>query len=405
MSEFSVIVWTPEYPVPEDPTRSVFVHRQVLELREAGVECRVVVPRPDRSPMRSLVSRSWWRRQWKRRAQPPVMDGIDVEEVPYRRTWEDDEDVVPAMASSLVQFVEQVGRPTVVYAHWLWPMGASALLARESTGLPVAAIARGSELHDWQWRWPHCRTWVERVLDEVDLPLANCAFLRGLADKHLEGVSARMPVIYNGCDADRFAPPGDREGIRSGLGIDSSDRIAVFCGSLEERKGVPELLEAWTVFSDAHPSWQLMMLGGGGDDVVTAARSRRDHRSIRWLGSVSPEEVRRWMGAADAYLQPSRFEGLSNATMEAMATALPVVTTAVSGQPELVEHGENGWLLPAEDPSAIAAALAELASDPEEARRRGIAARRTIIERFDPSEQAARLAELLGNLASAGPTP
>jgi glycosyltransferase involved in cell wall biosynthesis len=70
--------------------------------------------------------------------------------------------------------------------------------------------------------------------------------------------------------------------------------------------------------------------------------------------------------------------------LEAMEAGVPVVASRVSGIPEVVEDGVTGWLVPPEDPPALAAALSEVLEDPDEARRRGEAGRRRVDERFRP---------------------
>jgi glycosyltransferase involved in cell wall biosynthesis len=87
-------------------------------------------------------------------------------------------------------------------------------------------------------------------------------------------------------------------------------------------------------------------------------------------------------------------DGIPNVLAEAMACGLPVVSTAVSGIPELVEDGVNGLLVPAEQPEAVAEALCRLHADPALAARLGRAARATIRERFDADESAQRLVAL-----------
>jgi glycosyltransferase involved in cell wall biosynthesis len=84
--------------------------------------------------------------------------------------------------------------------------------------------------------------------------------------------------------------------------------------------------------------------------------------------------------------------------MEAMAVGLPIVATSAGGQQEVVRGGVNGWLVPVNDPAALADAMDELARAPHIAKARGESARQTIIERFDPISEvsglSARLVEL-----------
>jgi glycosyltransferase involved in cell wall biosynthesis len=86
--------------------------------------------------------------------------------------------------------------------------------------------------------------------------------------------------------------------------------------------------------------------------------------------------------------------------VEAMAAGLPVVTTPVSGIPELVRDGENGLLVPPDDPSALADALQRLRREPDLAARMGRAAQATVRERFDGDASAQRLAELFAGAAA-----
>jgi teichuronic acid biosynthesis glycosyltransferase TuaC len=397
--ELRILLVSPIYPGPDAPRAGLFVHRQAVQLAAAGATVRVLVPRPAPPRLvRRLLSRSWLRHDLRRPFWPRRPDGIPVATVFYPRRWTPGEDVVPAMAEALAVAVRP-GDFDVVYAHWLWPGGAAALALGRTLGLPVAAIARGSEMHDWHAVHPTSRAYVERVLAEADLLLANCAALRERAEALLPGAGARMEVVYNGCDATAFQPAADRAALRHRLGrrlgIDPEERLLVFCGALTPRKGLPELAEAWRAFAPSHPAWRLLLIGGG---------KRPDGFGERavFTGELAPARVLAWLQAADGYVQPSRLEGLANATMEAMAVALPVVATAACGQAELVAPGQNGWLVPTEDPAALAAALAELAADPVEARRRGEAARRTIVERFDPRAHAVRLAGLLAATGRAG---
>ncbi len=397
-----VLLVTPSYPAPDTPRSGIFVHRQAVWLAAAGAAVHVLAlrPAPPRFP-RWLLSRSWLRYYARRPAWPRRPDGIPVTTVFYPRRWTPGEDAVPAMGEALVRAVGRDPRlheSDAVYAQWLWPGGAAALALRAAFGMPVAAIARGSEMHDWHTAQPQSRPYVARVLGEADLLLANCEALREPAEALLPGAGARMAVVYNGCDAEIFRPAADaaaRAALRRELGIADDERLLVFCGALSERKGMPELAAAWRTFSSRHPAWRLVLLGSG-------PRPAGLGECAICPGELPPAQVLRWLQAADGYVQPSRLEGLANATMEAMAAGLPVVTTATCGQTELVrpEPDGNGWLVPPQDPAALAAALAELAADPERARRRGEAARRTIVERFDPRVEAARLAGLLAQLAA-----
>jgi glycosyltransferase involved in cell wall biosynthesis len=395
------LIVTPVYPVPDNPQAGIFVHRQIANLARAGVECHVLTYRPGPPAFpRWLRRRSWLRYYWHAIGWPGERDGVPSEIVFYERRWEPGEDVVPAIGRALVAHVE--ARPElhdvdVVYAHWYWTGGAAALALRERFGWPVVTISRGSDMHEWQEINPRCRGYVERVIREADVLLANCGDLRSRAEALVPGSSERIEVVYNGCDARVFRPAEDRAALRRELGIGEDEKIMLFCGYVCARKGLPELAEAWPAFAARHPDWKLAIVGETSEPAVEQTLRRATKERGIFTGRQSRDEVVRWMQAADGYVQPSRLEGLANATMEAMAVALPVVTTETCGQSELVRDGENGWLVPVEDPAALGVALDELASDPDRAVRLAREARRTIETKFDPIASASRLEEILAS--------
>ena len=119
---------------------------------------------------------------------------------------------------------------------------------------------------------------------------------------------------------------------------------------------------------------------GDGPERETLQRQAKDlgvSNQLRWLGFRSDPE--RFLAEAAVFVLPSRFEGMPNALLEAMAAGLAVIVTDASPGPlEVVEPGVSGLVVPSDDPVALAAAMQELASDPERCRRMGAAARQRI---------------------------
>ena len=393
-----VVLVTPSYPGPGEPHAGIFIHRQVLELQRNGIQCRVLVFRsaPARFP-RWLVSRTWLRHYALRLFWRGAMDGVQIDTIYYARAWKSGEDVVPSIGAALCEWFQQHPdwRTAVAYAQFLWPSGAAALAVRDQFGIPVAAVARGGEMEQWHASSEHCRPHVEHVLSAVDLPLANCDALRRKAEQMVAGSAARMDVVYNGCDTVWFRPADNREELRGSLGVAASEKVLLYCGSIETVKGIAELAEAWRGFSTAHPEWSLVVAGRCIEPPLVAALRRAAGAKVRITGELDAPALLRWLQAADLYVQPSRLEGLANATMEAMAVGLPVVATDTGGQSELVTDHVNGLLVPPGDPEPLRLALARLASNEALRRSLGIEARRTICARFDKNVHGRRLAELL----------
>ncbi len=135
--------------------------------------------------------------------------------------------------------------------------------------------------------------------------------------------------------------------------------IGVAC-ALRPEKGLFTLLDAFARMRERYPQARLLIVGSGPMGGQLEERARR-----LGIGSVchfqpAVEEVAPWLRAMDIFVLPSLSEALSNALMEAMACGCCAVASEVGGNPELVKHGETGWLFPAGDSLALAAALESL---------------------------------------------
>ncbi|HEX5760196.1 MAG TPA: glycosyltransferase family 4 protein, partial [Thermoanaerobaculia bacterium] len=165
----------------------------------------------------------------------------------------------------------------------------------------------------------------------------------------------------------------------------------LFVGRLRVRKGVEVLLAAVARLRTLYPETAVVIAGEGEHRRALEETARRLglREAVTFLGRCDAARVRALLAGARALAVPSIYEGMPLVVLEAMDAGVPVVASAVSGIPEVVRDGETGWLVPPEDPEALAAALAEVYAAPEEARRRGEAGRRRLDERFRPRHAAA----------------
>jgi len=181
----------------------------------------------------------------------------------------------------------------------------------------------------------------------------------------------------------------------------------LFVGRFRIRKGVEVLLEALAgvpATGEGPPGGApagedgsragavRLAIAGDGEHRAALETKVRDLRvgdRVDFLGTRSAAQVRDLLAAARALVVPSTYEGMPLVVLEAMEAGVPVVASRVSGIPEVVVDGETGWLVPPEDPQALAAALREVLADPAEAARRGLAGRRRLDERYRPAHAAA----------------
>lgn len=164
----------------------------------------------------------------------------------------------------------------------------------------------------------------------------------------------------------------------------SGGPVIAFAGRLRTRKAAAVLVAAMPRVLERVPGCRLMILGGGEQERAVGAMVRRlgIGHALELPGGLPRAEVVRRLAGADLLCLPSTYEGMPLALLEAMSLGLPVVATSVSGNPEAVEDGVTGLLVPPESASALAEALLALLLDPALRRRLGAAGRRRVEERF-----------------------
>ena len=213
--------------------------------------------------------------------------------------------------------------------------------------------------------------------------------------------ASRMEVIHNGVDTGRFCPdPSTRDLIRRRLGIRPEEFCIGAVGRLEPVKDLRTLLRAVAAFPQACTNWRLLIAGDGRD--LPALREFVNSRSelqsrIAFLGDVS--NIPDVLNALDTYVISSRSEGISNSLLEAMATGLPVVASAVGGNLEVINEG-SGLLFPTEDYHGLAERLLVLRGDSELRRRLGRSALLRVKQDFSMESMVSNYERLYGSLAT-----
>lgn len=230
--------------------------------------------------------------------------------------------------------------------------------------------------------------WVRRVYS----PLVHhyVALSRDLAGylEHRVGIAPqRMTQVYNGVDAERFAPaPGGRQPLSGSPFADPSLWVVGTVGRMATVKDQTHLARSFVRALELAPalagSLRLMMIGDGPLRAASQAiLDAAGHGSRAWLPGER-SDVPDVMRSLDCFALPSLAEGISNTILEAMATGLPVVATDVGGNADLVVNGSTGQIVPPADVEALATALVRMAGDRARARSMGQAGRAEALRRF-----------------------
>lgn len=246
----------------------------------------------------------------------------------------------------------------IIDAHFAYPDGYAATRVGRWVDVPVCITLRGTEV----------------PLAETDRRLPMIAALReashifSVADalrRHVATLgidAARVEVVGNGVDVDKFHPV-DAEGFRQRLGISSEARVIVSVGGLVERKGFHRVLECLPKLLQRYPDLHYLIIGGASAEGDWEKRLRMQveelqlNDKVHFLGFLDPDRLRVPLSAADVFVLATRNEGWANVFLEALACGLPVVTTDVGGNREVVCSDELGIVVPFGDGAALTRAL------------------------------------------------
>ena len=356
-----LLVFSSLFPSPADPNAGVFIRERMFRVAQ---HLPIVVVSPKAwSPF------DWLIRLRKPRFRPvaprvEVQQGITVYSPRFfslpgvLKHW--DSTFMALGSYFTVRKLQREFGFDIIDAHFGYPDGHAASVLAKWFNTPLTITLRGSE-----------KTYAETpsFRKRINQGLLTAAKVIGVSDSlrrlavTLGTPEAKTMAIGNAVDSHRFQPV-DRNEARRRFGLNEADPVIVSVGWLIERKGYHRVIEVMPDLIKQQPNLRYLIVGGatGADSMETQLKQQvadlglQNH--VHFLGPMKPDELKWPLSAADLFVLATRREGWANVFLEAMACGLPVVTTDVDGNPEVVCKPELGETVPFGDAPALQAAIA-----------------------------------------------
>ncbi|MCG3163164.1 MAG: D-inositol-3-phosphate glycosyltransferase [Acidobacteria bacterium] len=278
-----------------------------------------------------------------------------------------------------------------LHAHFCHTSTTVAMFTSQLCGLPFSFTAHAKDIYVRALNpGDLLQTKMRRAKFVVTCTEANRAHLAAL------GVNdTPIHTCYHGLDTRQFAPRAAEE--------NSEPPLLLSVGRMVEKKGFHFLVEACRLLKDRGYRFQCQIVGGAGaaaQRVASLIHELELEDAVKLRPAVTQEELRLIYQRATLFTLPCQItenddrDGIPNVLVEAMAMGLPVVSTNISGIPELIEHGVSGLLAPQKDARALADAIAELLDSPAVRRKLGAAAREKVCRLFDAEANIQKLHRL-----------
>jgi glycosyltransferase involved in cell wall biosynthesis len=299
-------------------------------------------------------------------------------------------------AGFIAQRVIESGRIRHLHAHFCHTSTTVAMFASRLCSVPFSFTAHAKDIYREDMN----------PGDLLALKMQRARFVvtcTGANQQYLAGFNrTRIPIyrIYHGLDLTLFSPPEKRNES------EAHAPLILAVGRLVEKKGFSFLVEACRMLKERGYDFECRIVGGADSESERISRMIAElhlTNEVTLHGAVTQEELCGIYQQADIFALPCQVlengdrDGIPNVLVEAMAMRLPVVSTAISGIPELIADRCNGLLVPQKDAAALADAIEKLLLNPALRRELGEQARSTVVRRFDARQNVQQLKRLFDN--------
>jgi glycosyltransferase involved in cell wall biosynthesis len=267
-------------------------------------------------------------------------------------------------------------RIEIVHTYGFYPNVFATAPAKLAGAVMIASIRDQGDM----WRPAQLRA-QRFVLRWADAIIVNASAVKDVLVR--AGYDARrIEVIRNGLDLSRFEARAPQGKLRRELGLPSRGPLVAALCRLHQIKGVEHFLEAAVILCRRFPDVRFLVAGDGYHRQALERHAADLGLGSRVIFTGLRHDVPEFLQQVNVSVLPSLSEALSNTLLESMAAGVPVVATRVGGNPEVVEDGVTGFLVPPREPEALAASIGRLLEHPQLAQAMGRAGRERAAEHF-----------------------
>ncbi len=358
MNKPKILVFSSLFPSQIRPNAGVFIRERMFRVHQE-IPIIVVSPVPW-FPFQGLLR--YWRPHF--RPQPCCYEEQQGIQVYFPRFFS-----IPGLLKSYDGFFMALGSLStliklrkqfnIIDAHFAYPDGYAATLLGRWLKVPVTITLRGTEVP--LSKLPGRK---ERMLTA----LKNTSRIFSVSDSLKQHVvslgveSEKIRIVGNGIDLLKFFPL-NRDIVRAELNIAKDAKVLISVGALVDRKGFHRVIALLPTLVQQYPKLLYLIVGGDSPEGNIKSRLQEQVKTlkledhVRFLGAYPSEQLKQPLSAADVFVLATANEGWANVFLEAMACGLPVITTDVGGNKEVVNSLELGIVVPFADPEALLSAL------------------------------------------------
>jgi teichuronic acid biosynthesis glycosyltransferase TuaC len=355
-----ILVFTTVYPNSKQRNLGIFVHERMRRVADLCM-VKVVAPVPY-FPFAGYIKAKY-------RFRPSRTECYDGMNVHHPRFF-----LIPGYLKFLDGFflflssfwhIRKLRRAydfDIIDAHFAYPDGFAAVLLGYFFKTPVTITLRGT-INRMILIRSH-RSLIAFALHRANKIFSVSRYLVDLAKKYVNNIHEnKISIIPNGVNLEKFNRL-EKRSCRKDLGIPMDSLVLISVGGLVERKGHHRVLQILPTLIKRFPDILYVVAGGGGVEgdmtieLHNMVRNLELNDHVLFTGEISQEKLSHYLSASDVFVLPTRLEGWPNVFFEAMACGLPIVSTTVCGNREIVKDHENGFLVPFGDQIALTEAVA-----------------------------------------------